>query len=68
MSSAGAQRFGSTSMAFIYASIPMMIFAVSIAVLPLVWAMVDETRRNALEILSPVAITRNVALIRLGDA
>jgi hypothetical protein len=44
------------SMALFYASIPLMLFAVAIAVMPLIWAIAHEARRNELEALTPATV------------
>lgn len=41
-------------MVLFYASIPVMLLAIAIAVMPLIWMMAHEARRNEFEELSPV--------------
>ena len=44
------------SMALLYASIPLMLLAVAIAVMPLIWAIAHEARRDEFEALTPVTV------------
>ena len=42
------------SMTIVYATIPLMLLAVAIAVMPLVWAIAHQARRNEFDALAPV--------------
>jgi nitrogen fixation-related uncharacterized protein len=42
------------SMTIVYATIPLMLLAVAIAVMPLVWSIAHQARRNEFDALTPM--------------
>lgn len=52
------QKCGWIRMTLFYASIPVMLLAVAVAVMPLVWAIVHQARRNEFQNLAPVRVIR----------
>lgn len=55
-------------MALLYASIPIMVLAVAIAVMPLVFSIVHHARRNEFKALAPVTVVREVQTDRAKAA